>query len=86
MRLIDADKIVEVAEHAYGEWNKAMGAAVRFRNVPARWFVYHTFPGGFPINRVQHEHTSRMVTHGTEFCKSVLQVNPLAEMPRGVYR
>lgn len=27
MRLIDADKIVEVAEHAYGEWNKAMGAA-----------------------------------------------------------
>ena len=26
-RLIDADKIVEVAEHAYGEWNKAMGAA-----------------------------------------------------------
>ena len=26
MRLIDADKIVEVAEHAYGEWNKAMGA------------------------------------------------------------
>ena len=21
MRLIDADKIVEVAEHAYGEWN-----------------------------------------------------------------
>lgn len=29
MRLIDADKIVEVAEHAYGEWNKAMGAAER---------------------------------------------------------
>lgn len=27
MRLIDADKIVEVAEHAYDEWNKAMGAA-----------------------------------------------------------
>ena len=27
MRLIDADEIVEVAEHAYGEWNKAMGAA-----------------------------------------------------------
>lgn len=27
MRLIDADKIVEVAEHAYGEWNKAMAAA-----------------------------------------------------------
>lgn len=27
MRLIDADKIVEVAEHAYGERNKAMGAA-----------------------------------------------------------
>lgn len=27
MRLIDADKIVEIAEHAYGEWNKAMGAA-----------------------------------------------------------
>lgn len=27
MRLIDADKIVEVAEHTYGEWNKAMGAA-----------------------------------------------------------
>nr|DAQ15122.1 MAG TPA: hypothetical protein [Caudoviricetes sp.] len=27
-------------------------AAVRFRNVPARWFVYHTFPGGFPINCV----------------------------------
>ena len=24
MRLIDADKIVEVAEHAYGEWNLAM--------------------------------------------------------------
>ena len=27
MRLIDADKIVEVAEHAYGEWDKAMAAA-----------------------------------------------------------
>ena len=27
MRLIDADKIVEVAEHAYGEWNKGMAAA-----------------------------------------------------------
>lgn len=27
MRLIDADKIVEVAEFAYGEWNKAMAAA-----------------------------------------------------------
>ena len=27
MRLIDADKIIEVAEHAYGEWNKAMAAA-----------------------------------------------------------
>lgn len=27
MRLIDADKIVEIAEHAYGEWNKAMAAA-----------------------------------------------------------
>lgn len=27
MRLIDADKIVAVAEFAYGEWNKAMAAA-----------------------------------------------------------
>lgn len=27
MRLIDADKIVEVAEHAYGEWNLGMAAA-----------------------------------------------------------
>lgn len=27
MRLIDADKIVEVAEHAYGEWNLGMSAA-----------------------------------------------------------
>lgn len=27
MRLIDADKIVEVAVHAYNEWNKAMAAA-----------------------------------------------------------
>lgn len=27
MRLIDADKIVEVAEFAYGEWNKAMAVA-----------------------------------------------------------
>lgn len=27
MRLIDVDKIVEVAEHAYGEWNKGMAAA-----------------------------------------------------------
>lgn len=27
MRLIDADKIIEVAEHAYCEWNKAMAAA-----------------------------------------------------------
>ena len=27
MRPIDADKIVEVAEHAYGEWNKGMAAA-----------------------------------------------------------
>ena len=28
MRLIDADKIVEVAEHAYGEWNLGMAAAL----------------------------------------------------------
>lgn len=27
MRLIDADNITEVAEHAYGEWVKAMAAA-----------------------------------------------------------
>lgn len=27
MRPIDADKIVEVAVHAYNEWNKAMAAA-----------------------------------------------------------
>lgn len=27
MRLIDADEIVEIAEHAYGEWNKGMAAA-----------------------------------------------------------
>lgn len=27
MRLIDADKIIEVAVHAYNEWNKAMAAA-----------------------------------------------------------
>lgn len=27
MRLIDADKIVEVSEHAYGEWNFGMAAA-----------------------------------------------------------
>lgn len=27
MRLIDADKIVEVAEHAYSEWNLGMAAA-----------------------------------------------------------
>ena len=27
MRLIDADKIVEIADHAYGEWNKAMACA-----------------------------------------------------------
>lgn len=35
MRLIDADKIVEVAEHAYGEWNKAMGAAEGRRTMEA---------------------------------------------------
>lgn len=48
MRLIDADKIVEVAEHAYGEWNKAMGAAeLRAKRGKERT------PGGDPMTKQQ---------------------------------
>lgn len=33
MRLIDADEIVKIAEHAYNEWNLAMAAAEETREI-----------------------------------------------------
>lgn len=51
MRLIDADKIVEVAEHAYGEWNKAMGAAEGAADQPL--LQNAGTPGGDPMTKQQ---------------------------------